>query len=161
MSDILAGQFKVCFGWAMSLADALEGDEWLRTPDGVAGHPWWLYGHLAEAGDFGHVMTGGGRIHPPEWEGLFSIGSVPRPDGADYPAVTELRDAHRRNLEAALALLGSLDEEMLERAPVYPEVAEHFPTNRRYLLFQPIHMGYHLGQFRRLVTALRGSAGGP
>ena len=161
MNEALAGQFRVGFGWAISLADALAGEEWLRTPDGVAGHAWWLYGHLAETGDFAHVMTGRARLHPAGWEGMFSLGSVPRPDGAGYPAVTELRDAHRANLEAALALLDTLDEETLARPPAYPGLAEHVPTNRRFLYFQPFHLGYHLGQFRRIVTALRGTAGGP
>jgi hypothetical protein len=161
MKTVIAGQLKVTLGWTLSLVDQLEGEEWLHILPGTHNHGWWLFGHLVESMDFPYFLGGEASRYPEKWEEMFGLGSSPRSDGAGYPSVGELHSALEGMKPVALEFLSGLDDTALAAPPGSPTLAKHFPTAERFLLFQPIHMGYHLGQFRSIVTALHGSTGSP
>ena len=124
---------------------------------GASNHKLWTYGHLATATDwFAGLIDGKPTSIPESYQGLFGMGSAPKPNAAAYPPLGEVRavaDASFRRVLDALSVLS--DRDLF--APVEGDGAG-FATDKLDAAVKGLwHEGWHLGQ----LAALRRGMGLP
>jgi hypothetical protein len=137
------------------VADVAAADM-VAQPRGVANHPAWTIGHLADACHMLGGVIGVPAWLPEDWARRYGTGSVPVADAGRYEAKAEslaiLGEVQARIARAVEGLdAGRLDELFLE--PAYRDV---FPTIRHALTQVLVgHTAYHVGQ----VTVWRRAMG--
>ncbi len=116
----------------------------------------WIVGHLAVTGDFARRLCGQPPLCPKEWRPLFSAGSQPSVERADYPAMAELCSAFRAVYsDLSTAALAADASKLAAENPYAPSRAS-FPTAGDFVAYLLAgHLGYHLGQ----LVAWRAAAG--
>ena len=77
----------------LGLINDIPPDKLWYQPVSAGNHVLWIAGHLATADDFylrglGNRETG----FPPEWRGLFGMGSTPQADASSYPALSDVKE---------------------------------------------------------------------
>ncbi len=138
-----------------SVADLTE-DEMMFQPAAGLNHPLWLLGHIAtsENGLILSLCRGEGLL-PPDWMGLFGIGSKPVADPTAYPSRAEALSWLERTHAAAIDYVRSLAPEDLDRRPVgidrFPRSAqERFHSVARGITGHITHESSHTGQIAML-----------
>jgi len=151
--DGLAFQTRTVLRWARNLAGTFPAHAWLARPVGAGNHAYWLFGHVVASSDWSPAVTGAVSILPPGLDNLFGTGSKPRANGEGYPGIEELAPWLDQTLARNLAMIQTLDPDVLDEPPAVPvaeEGARLMRTRERFLFFQPLHLAYHLGQIEWL-----------
>lgn len=115
----------------------------------------WLLGHLIVTGDFGRRLCGRvPPLAPKEWRPLFSPGSQPSRNDADYPPMKELLAMFRAVYADLTAHAASAPSELLTVPNPYEPALAGFPTAGEFAAYMMTgHLGYHLGQLSQWRAA--------
>ncbi len=144
--------------YTVSLLDTIPADQWFVMPLPGTTHVAWQVGHLAMAQY--RMCLERWRGERPEDESLIStafrtlffIGSVPDPDPAKYPPVTDIRAVFDRVYDHASAVMPGYEEAEFDRPPLTPH--RLCKSRGECLFWASAHEMLHAGQIgllRRLL----------
>jgi len=152
------GQIEFARGYTLSILAEIEEGDWFVMPAGCPTHVAWQVGHLAMA-EYGLCLfrqRGRSEIDAElmssSFRKLFSRGSVPEAEAAEYPTPAEIRAVFDRVHAQVLKEVAGFTAEQLKEPVDMPYAAE--PTKLGALLFCSHHEMLHAGQLgllRRLV----------
>ncbi len=156
--DVARRQIEFARNYTQSLLEDIEDDDWFRMPDGCVSHIAWQVGHLSMAQYMLTLFRMRGKL--PEDEELipkvmlkkFIKGSVPDPDPANHPPLSEIRDVFGRVYDQLMAELPNYRDDDLQESVVEPYVA--YKNKLGSLFFCASHEMLHAGQIgliRRLL----------
>lgn len=134
--------------WALALiTDMQDAPLTQPTPNG-GNHTLWILGHMIHSES--HLLDSlilGKPNRFPEWEGLFSMGSIPTPDADKYPTMEELLTKFETMREATLTHLESLTDDDLDQPSHAPEeFKQFFGTVGSCFGAMCSHVSFHTGQ---------------
>jgi hypothetical protein len=152
----------VLHSYALSLNNAkrivndIADHQMCQQPNGVLNHPAWQLGHLAHTSEVAATLLGLQAILPPEWKTLFSTGSKPTANTANYPSKAQLlktlEEQHTRVADA----VKKADPSVFQKQLPFENFRSVFPTIGDLVGFLlTTHEGLHIGQ----LTAWRRAAG--
>ena len=129
-----------------SLSD-LADEHLARCPAAGAKTAGWLVGHLCVTGDYIRRKCGRLPYTAKDWGPRFAPGTQPSLSTADYPAMSELREAVQKIYQDLAAVGPSIPNEMLASPNPLALTRDEFPTFGDFACYiMTGHLGYHLGQ---------------
>jgi len=134
-----------------TFSTGLEGDDWLKRPDGLPNPAIWILGHLAHSRAKFLKLLVGKQLHDERWDELFDMGTEPR-DPREYPSVEVCRAALDEQLATLQAYLETATEEDLQGPPAVS--SEYFDSKVSVIAFLAAHEAHHTGALsmtRRLL----------
>jgi hypothetical protein len=128
------------------LKDFKTPDEWTHQVAPGANHALWFAGHMATCDNWLIQLVDPKRAKPMEdWDPVFSMGSRPTSNPADYPPVAEVLEAMRERRATLVEVLLGMSPDELSAPP--PEGMPDFVTDMASLAEGAIwHEAMHLGQ---------------
>jgi hypothetical protein len=155
--ETIAAALNLAHTWNQRLAELMRDAPLTSPTPGTGNHPHWVVGHLA-CSNTSLLTTMDGRPNPLEaWEPLFLGGSVPRPDGRDYPDYGEVLDRFNQSHRDARTLLDDIGDAGLDQKPhvLWPQLARDpdFQSVGRLLNFLALHAMSHRGQLADAARA--------
>jgi uncharacterized damage-inducible protein DinB len=159
-TELTAAADQIAFAreYTLRFLQDVGPDEWFRQPPGGVTHLAWQLGHLAMAEYRMTMELVRGRVPADDafisedFVKTFSRNSVPDPDPARYPPVTEIRAVFDRVHARALEELADLDPAALAEPPVKPHSIAK--TKLRCLFWAGQHELVHAGQIALLRRLL-------
>lgn len=107
----------------------------------------WLVGHLCITGDFIRRKTGRPPLTPKDWGPRFAPGTTPSRSPADYPPLSELRNAFEGVYRDLADAAPTISEDILAAPSPFEPGRARFPSTREFLTWVMTgHLGYHIGQ---------------
>lgn len=139
----------------LNLLEDVPEDKLSHQPVKHGNHALWIVGHIANTDTFFATSLGKREPKtPPEFAGLFGMGSKPTPDAGAYPPLAVLKDAlHAARADLLDWFAAMSDEELFSPLPDdYKHFAPHYAGLMPSLAW---HEGLHTGQ----LTVIRRSLG--
>jgi len=138
----------------LCLINDIPPDKLWYQPVSAGNHVLWIAGHLATADDFylrglGNRETG----FPPEWRGLFGMGSTPQADASSYPALSDVKEQLSRMRVGLVEFFSGLSDEQLAQ-PLPGDFATFAPDFGTLASTIAWHEGLHAGQLTVIRKAL-------
>jgi hypothetical protein len=139
------------------LADVAEED-WFRMPAEGVTHLAWQLGHLAIAQyrlmmfQLRGEVPSDAELIDISYAPLFGRGSVPNPDAAQYPPLSEIRATFDRVHAQALEEVARYNDQALAAPPQAPH--RLFTTKLGAVMWAPQHEFIHCGQIGLLKRLL-------
>ena len=147
-TDFIRTSLENSKSWALGLINDMK-DAPLTQPTPKGGnHPHWILGHLVRSeSDLLDCFVLGKPNRFPEWEGVFSMGSVPLTDASKYPSIDELQAKFEEMRAATLAHLDTLSDEDLDKPSHAPEeFGASFGAVGACFAAMSGHVYFHAGQ---------------
>lgn len=107
----------------------------------------WILGHLAVSGDYIRRKCGRPPLTPKDWGPRFAPGSQPAADRAEYPPMSELRNAVMAIYNDLAVTWPTVPAELLATPNSLPYTRDAFGSFGDFAChIMTGHLGYHLGQ---------------
>ena len=155
--DALAGM-QMARDYTNNLLSDVAEDDWFRMPTEGVTHLAWQLGHLAVAQyrlmmfQLRGEVPSDGELIVLAYVTLFGRGSVPVPDPANYPPLTEIRATYDRVFAQAVEEVSRYSEQALNVPPQTPH--RLFTTKLGAVIWAPQHEFIHCGQIGLLKRLL-------
>jgi uncharacterized damage-inducible protein DinB len=148
--EIIRKNLEFSFEWIWPLAEDLAEAPMTRPRAQGGNHATWTMAHVAHAHAGLTSMITGKPSPIDAWGKVVAGGTQPVDDASVYPDYAEILTAYRTAHDETLALVDSLGEKDLDRAPaIVPEYLKDFPDFQsigNLLVFIPMHDMSHRGQ---------------
>jgi uncharacterized damage-inducible protein DinB len=138
-------------GFIDYFTEGMEGDDWLRRPEGIPNPAIWVIGHLAQTRAGLLQMLTGLEKYEEGWDKLYGMGVEPQ-DASVYPDVETCRAVLDARMNDLKNYLETAREEDLESPPCTP--SNFFKTKASVLAHLSHHEAHHTGalsMIRRLL----------
>jgi hypothetical protein len=147
MKKHVLNAFNANLHYAKRLVKDIPDEKFAEQPTGIANHPAFVIGHLANTADFLGTFFGNKPAGPAEWGKLFGMQSKPVGDRKAYPSKEVLVDAFEKAHARLAKAIDGASEEALNKPSAEDFVKLGFPTVGDLVIFLMLgHEGVHLGQ---------------
>jgi len=138
----------------LGMIDTVPDDKLLHQPCPGANHAMWTIGHLACTDEHFMNKVFGRPFNKFEaWQDKFFMNSKPTENLADYPPITEVKEALANNREQLISCFKALDPAKLT-SPLPGDLKDFAPSHAALISIIAWHEGMHAGQLAVIRKSL-------